>query len=85
MTHEHKPHNQHKAPVAPKVPNWDKIQAAVNSNNKLEIKALGEAYGKAKKVQEGVTAEEVREQILQMAPGDNPLVGPLLLDLSDKL
>lgn len=78
----HKP--THKS-VASKEPEWSSVLAALNHNDRIDIKALGEAYGKPRKIQEGVSAEEVRAQLLQLAPGKHPLVGPLLLDLADKM
>ncbi len=78
----HKPIHK---PTANKEPGWSAVLAALNNNDKLDIKALGEAYGKPRKIQEGVSAEEVRAQLLKLAPGKHPLVGPLLLDLADKM
>jgi len=35
--------------------------------------------------QEGVMPHEIVEQILSMAPGEHPHLGPIMLDLAEKL
>jgi hypothetical protein len=66
-------------------PEWVEIQIAVTNKDKKRLKELGEMFSKPRLQQEGVKAEEVAEQVLSMAPGGHPLLGPLLLDLSEKL
>lgn len=64
---------------------WEDIQEAINSKNRLQLKKIGLSYGKPKLEQEGVPAHEVAQQLIALAPGDHPHIGPLLLDLADKL
>lgn len=64
---------------------WEQIREAVVSDNRLMIKRLGESFNKPRIDQEGVTIEEVKQQILSMAPGNHPHLGPILLDLAEKL
>ena len=64
---------------------WEDIRQAVVNRDKKTLKKIGMSYGKPILEQEGVTVEEVAQQILGMAPGKHPCLGPLLLDLADKL
>lgn len=64
---------------------WSEIQEAVNTRNRKKIEALGKKFNKPRIQQEGVRADEVAEQILAMAPGHHPMVGPCLLDLAEKI
>lgn len=64
---------------------WEDIQKAVNNDNRLMIKKIGESFSKPRLEQEGVMVHEVKEQIMAMAPGDHPHLGPILLDLAEKL
>lgn len=64
---------------------WEQTRQAVTSGNRILIKKIGESHGKPRLHQEGVTIPEVKEQILAMAPGNHPHLGPILLDLAEKL
>lgn len=64
---------------------WDAIQKAVTDLNRMQIAKIGKSFGKERLHQEGVQPHEIVEQILQMAPGDHPHLGPILLDLAEKL
>lgn len=64
---------------------WADIQEAVNNRNIKKLFALGKKFGKPRIQQEGVRVDEVADQIMSMAPGHHPLVGPCLLDLAEKL
>lgn len=64
---------------------WSDVQTAVTDLNKAKIEALGKRYNKPRLVQEGATVAEVQQQILSLAPGNHPAIGPLLLDLAAKL
>jgi hypothetical protein len=68
-----------------KAHNWEQILEAVNTLNRPMIQKIGESYGKAKLHQEGVAIHEVVQQIHSLAPGNHPALGPILLDLADKL
>lgn len=64
---------------------WSEIQEAVNTLNRPMIKKIGLSYNKPPLHQEGVTVQEIAQQVLAMAPGDHPHLGPILLGLSDKI
>ena len=64
---------------------WEDIQQAVNANDRQMIRKIGLSYDKPKLEQEGVQIEEVKQQIISMAPGNHPHLGPILLDLAAKL
>ena len=64
---------------------WEQIREAVVTDNRLMLKRIGESFKKPMLEQEGVTIEEAKQQILGMAPGDHPHLGPILLDLAEKL
>lgn len=64
---------------------WEDIQKAVNDRNRLLIERIGKSYNKPILHQEGVAVHEVQQQIIAMAPGNHPQLGPLLLDLAEKL
>jgi len=64
---------------------WEDIQQAVNSNDRQLIRKIGLSYDKPRLEQEGVQIEEVKQQIISMAPGNHPHLGPILLDLAAKL
>lgn len=66
-------------------PTWDQIKTAVEKKDKKICKALGLALGRPRAKQEGVKPDEIVTQIMALAPGDHVMVGPLLLDLSEKL
>lgn len=72
--------------TSPKQPitDWEQIKEAVQTRNKQQIKRIGASYGRPRIVQEGLRPDEVAQQILSLAPG-NVLVGPLMLDLAEKL
>ena len=58
---------------------WLQIQEAVNSRNKAEIQRIGKTLASKPLVQEGTTPEELAKQILDLAPGNHPQLGELLL------
>jgi len=64
---------------------WEDIQQAINTNNRRLIRDIGLSYDKPRIEQEGVQVEEVKQQIISMAPGNHPHIGPILLDLAAKL
>lgn len=68
-----------------KTPEWNEVQEAVTKLNRMKIEKLGKAYGKDRLEQDGVQPHEVAQQILSLAPGESPHIGPLLLDLAAKL
>lgn len=72
-------------PLATKEYKWETIQKAVTDLNRLEIAKIGKSFGKERLYQEGVRPHEIVQQILSMAPGDHPHLGPILLDLAEKL
>ena len=62
---------------------WAEIQEAVNTLDKKALTQLGK--GAKPLVQEGVTINEMQEQIMALAPGNHPHLGSLLLCLADRL
>lgn len=72
-------------PLATKEYKWETIQKAVTDLNRLEIAKIGKSFGKERLYQESVRPHEIVQQILSMAPGDHPHLGPILLDLAEKL
>lgn len=68
----------------PSIP-WADIQDAVNNRDIKKLFVLGKKFGKPRIQQEGVKVDEVVDQIMSMAPGHHPMLGPCLLDLAEKL
>lgn len=62
---------------------WENLVKLLDTNDKkglLDLKLEGKHT-----VQEGVTVEEVKKQILQLAPGPHTSLNGLILDLIEKL
>jgi hypothetical protein len=72
-------------PPPPSPAGWADIQKAVVNLDKKKIKKYGQELGKDALIQPGISVAEVQHQILSMAPGKHPMLGPLLLDLAGKL
>lgn len=64
---------------------WGDIQQAINERDKQKLEQIGSVLATKPLVQEGLTPEELAKQILDLAPGQHPQLGEMLLGLSRKL
>lgn len=71
------------APTAKETKAWEKLRKLIEAGDKKGLQDL--KIEGTRIVQEGVTVEEVKKQILDLAPGKHTSLNGLVLDLIEKL